>query len=29
MRLIFDGHVDLALFALAYNRDQTEEVVCP
>ena len=26
MRLIFDGHVDLALFALAYNRDQTEPV---
>lgn len=24
MRLIFDGHLDLALFALAYNRDQTE-----
>jgi len=24
MRLIFDGHTDLALFALAYNRDQTE-----
>jgi len=23
-RLIFDGHTDLALFALAYNRDQTE-----
>ena len=26
MRLIFDAHVDLALFALAYNRDQTEDV---
>ena len=26
MRLIFDGHGDLALFALAYNRDQTEPV---
>ena len=26
MRLIFDGHLDLALFALAENRDQTEEV---
>ena len=25
-RLIFDGHVDLALFALALNRDQTESV---
>ncbi len=25
MRLIFDGHVDLALFALAYNRDLTEQ----
>ena len=25
-RLIFDGHIDLALFALAYNRDQTESV---
>ena len=24
MRLIFDGHLDLALFALAYNRDMTE-----
>ena len=24
MRLIFDGHLDLALFALAYNRDLTE-----
>lgn len=24
MRLIFDGHTDLALFGLAYNRDQTE-----
>ena len=24
MRLIFDGHLDLAIFALAYNRDQTE-----
>ena len=23
-RLIFDGHTDLALFALAYNRDQTK-----
>ena len=26
MRPIFDGHLDLALFALAYNRDQTEDV---
>lgn len=26
MRLIFDGHLDLALFALAHNRDQTEPV---
>ena len=26
MRLIFDGHLDLALFALAHNRDQTESV---
>ena len=26
MRLIFDAHLDLALFALAYNRDQTETV---
>ena len=26
MRLIFDGHLDLALFALAENRDQTEEL---
>ena len=26
MRLIFDAHTDLALFALAYNRDQTEPV---
>jgi membrane dipeptidase len=26
VRLLFDGHVDLALFALAYNRDQTEPV---
>ena len=26
MRLIFDGHGDLALYALAYNRDQTERV---
>jgi membrane dipeptidase len=26
MRLIFDGHTDLALFALAYNRDLTESV---
>ena len=26
MRLIFDGHTDLALFALGYNRDQTESV---
>ncbi|MAV38538.1 MAG: peptidase [Planctomycetaceae bacterium] len=26
MRLIFDGHLDLALFALAYNRDQTATV---
>ena len=24
MRSIFDGHLDLALFALAYNRDMTE-----
>ncbi len=27
MRLIFDGHLDLALFALCHNRDQTETVV--
>ena len=26
MKLIFDGHLDLAVFALAYNRDQTESV---
>ena len=26
MRLIFDGHIDLALFALAHNRNQTESV---
>ncbi|MFP6767286.1 MAG: membrane dipeptidase [Planctomycetaceae bacterium] len=26
MRLIFDAHGDLALYALAYNRDQTEPV---
>lgn len=26
MPLIFDGHLDLALFALAHNRDQTESV---
>lgn len=26
MKLIFDGHLDLALYALAYNRDQTESV---
>ena len=26
MRLIFDGHLDLALFALCHNRDQTESV---
>jgi len=26
MRLIFDGHTDLALFAVAYNRDQTKSV---
>ena len=26
MRLIFDGHLDLALFALCHNRDQTETV---
>ena len=26
MRLIFDGHLDLALFALCHNRDQTEPV---
>ena len=26
MRLIFDGHLDLALFALYHNRDQTETV---
>ena len=26
MRSIFDGHLDLALFALAYNRDMTEPV---
>ena len=26
MQLIFDGHLDLALFALAYNRDQTATV---
>ena len=24
MKLLFDGHLDLALFALAYNRDATE-----
>ena len=24
VRSIFDGHLDLALFALAYNRDMTE-----
>ena len=24
MRSIFDGHLDLALFALAHNRDMTE-----
>ena len=26
MRLLFDGHLDLALFALGENRDQTEEL---
>ena len=26
MPLIFDGHGDIAIFALAYNRDQTERV---
>ena len=26
MRLIFDGHLDLALFAPCHNRDQTETV---
>ena len=26
MRLIFDGHTDLAFWALGYNRDQTESV---
>ena len=26
MRLIFDGHTDIALFALAYDRDQTQTV---
>ena len=26
MRLIFDGHLDLALYAVACNRDMTESV---
>ena len=26
MRLIFDGHLDLALYAVACNRDMTETV---
>ena len=26
MRLIFDGHLDIALWALANNQDQTEPV---
>ena len=26
MRPIFDGHGDLALYAISYNRDQTETV---
>ena len=28
MRLIFDGHTDMAVFALAYDRDQTVPAAC-